>query len=223
MFSVISSSQNILVIAFVIFYIDSLFSVFTAKYNRISTQFVRGLEQVIEWNAPPYRDSGYTRCWGNHSFVAAYQVAPQTQSNGVYASADNIWFDAHSIYELATEFAKRGGRWLYLDEVHKYPNWSQELKNIYDDLPDLHVVFTVSSLLQILNSRSGLSRHAVVYEMQGFSFREYLNWNLNLDLPTVSLHQLLTEHTEIAMQTLQKVKVLQHFDDYLQHSHYPCL
>lgn len=129
----------------------------------------------------------------------------------------------YSIYELATEFAKRGVRWLYLDEVHKYPNWSQELKNIYDDLPDLHVVFTGSSLLQILNSRSGLSRHAVVYEMQGFSFREYLNWNLNLDLPTVSLHQLLTEHTEIAMQTLQKVKVLQHFDDYLQHSHYPCL
>lgn len=139
----------------------------------------------------------------------------------LYASADNIWFNAHSIYELATEFAKRGGRWLYLDEVHKYPNWSQELKKIYYDLPDLHVVFTGSSLLQILNSRSDLSRHAVVYEMQGFSFREYLNWNLNLDLPTVSLHQLLTEHTEIAMHTPQKVKVLQHFDDYLQHGYYP--
>ena len=95
------------------------------------------------------------------------------------------------------------------------------MKNIYDDLPDIHVVFTGSSLLQILNSRSDLSRRAVIYGMQGFSFREYLNWNLNLDLPIVSLQQLLTEHTEIAMQTLQKVTVLQYFDNYLQHGYYP--
>lgn len=223
MFSVISSLQNILIIAFIILYIDSLFSVFTAKYNRISTQFVRGLEQVIEWNAPLIGIRG-TRGVGETILLLRHiKLRHKLNQTLLYASADNIWFNAHSIYELATEFAKRGGRWLYLDEVHKYPNWSQELKNIYYDLPDLHVVFTGSSLLQILNSRSDLSRHAVVYEMQGFSFREYLNWNLNLDLPTVSLHQLLTEHTEIAMQTLQKVKVLQHFDDYLQHSHYPCL
>lgn len=200
---------------------DSLFSVFTAKYGRVSTQFVRGLEQEIEWNAPLIGIRGARGVGKTTLLLQHIKLRHKLNQTVLYASVDNIWFNAHSIYELATEFAKRGGRWLYLDEVHKYPNWSQELKNIYDDLPDLHVVFTGSSLLQILNSRSDLSRRAVVYEMQGFSFREYLNWNLNFDLPIISLKQLLTEHTEIAMQTLQKVKVLQYFDDYLQHGYYP--
>ena len=165
MFSVISSLQNILIIAFIIFYIDSLFSVFTAKYNRISTQFVRGLEQVIEWNAPLIGIRGTRGVGETTLLLQQIKLRHKLNQTLLYASADNIWFNAHSIYELATEFAKRGVRWLYLDEEPKYPNWSQELKNIYDDLPDLHVVFTGSSLLQILNSRSDLSRRAVVYEM----------------------------------------------------------
>lgn len=200
---------------------DNIFSLFITKYNRISTHFVRGLEQEIEWNAPLIGIRGARGVGKTTLLLQHIKLHHKLNQSVLYASADNIWFNAHSIYELATEFAKRGGRWLYLDEVHKYPNWSQELKNIYDDLPDLHVVFTGSSLLQILNYRADLSRRAVVYEMQGFSFREYLNWNLGLDLPKVTLHQLLTDHTEIAMQTLQKVKVLQYFDGYLQHGYYP--
>ena len=76
---------------------------------------------------------------------------------------------------------------MFLDEVHKYPDWSQELKNIYDDFPELNVVFTGSSLLEILNAKSDLSRRAIVYEMQGFSFREYLNCNDNLALPAYTM------------------------------------
>ena len=91
----------------------------------------------------------------------------------LYVSLDNIWFSEHKLYDLASNFVKRGGRYLYLDEVHKYPNWAQELKNIYDDFAELQIVFTGSSMLEILNARADLSRRAVVYEMQGFSFREY--------------------------------------------------
>ena len=200
---------------------NNLFNIFSAKYNRISTHFVRRLEHEIEWDAPLVGIRGARGVGKTTLLLQHIKLHHKLNQSVLYASADNIWFNAHSIYELATEFAKRGGCWLYLDEVHKYPNWSQELKNIYDDLPNLHVVFTGSSLLQILNSRADLSRRAVVYEMQGFSFREYLNWNLGLDLPKVSLHQILTDHTEIAIQTLQKVKVLQYFDDYLQHGYYP--
>ena len=119
------------------------------------------------------------------------------------------------------DFAQRGGKYLFLDEVHKYPNWSQELKNIYDDLPDLHVVFTGSSMLQILNSRADLSRRAMVYDMQGFSFREYINWNEHIDLPRVTLHELLTNHTDIAMQVLSQVKALGLLDAYMQFGYYP--
>ena len=200
---------------------ELLYNTFTAKYNRINVSFVRDIEQEIAWDAPLVGLRG-ARGVGKTTLLLQHIKKHHKVDNTVlYASVDNIWFNAHSIYQLATDFAQRGGRYLFLDEVHKYPNWSQELKNIYDDLPDLHVVFTGSSLLQILNSRSDLSRRAVVYEMQGFSFREYLNWNEKTDMPRVSLTELLADHVDIAMHVLRKVKVLSHFDNYLKHGYYP--
>ena len=200
---------------------DSLFETFSAKYNHTNTQFVRNIEREIEWNAPLIGIRGSRGVGKTTLLLQHIKLHYKLDRTVLYVSVDNIWFNAHSIYELALDFARRGGRWLFLDEVHKYPNWSQELKNIYDDLPDLHVVFTGSSLLQILNSRSDLSRRAVVYEMQGFSFREFLDWNQKLDLPVVSLEQLVCNHTDIALATLRQVKVMQYFNDYLKHGYYP--
>lgn len=200
---------------------DALYNTFSAKYNRTNTSFVRNLERIIEWDAPLIGLRGARGVGKTTLLLQHIKLHHKVDNSVLYASADNIWFNAHSIYQLASDFAQRGGRYLFLDEVHKYPNWSQELKNIYDDLPELHVVFTGSSLLQILNSRSDLSRRAVVYEMQGFSFREYLNWNDKTDLPMVTLSELLSNHVDIAMQVMQEVKVLSHFDDYLRHGYYP--
>lgn len=201
--------------------IDGLFNVFSAKYARIGVQFVRSIEQEIEWKAPLIGIQGARGVGKTTLLLQHARLHHKLDGTTLYASVDNIWFNAHSIYELATAFSQRGGRYLFLDEVHKYANWSQELKNIYDDLPDLHVVFTGSSLLEILNSRADLSRRAIVYEMQGFSFREYLNWNESLTLPRVTLEQLLGGHVVIATETLRQVKVLQHFDAYLRHGYYP--
>jgi len=139
----------------------------------------------------------------------------------LYTSVDNIWFSERRLYDMAVEFVKRGGKYLFLDEVHKYPNWSQELKNIYDDLPELKVVFTGSSLLEILNAKADLSRRAIVYEMQGFSFREYLNRNLNLTLPVLNLENVLTNHLALSQQVLSRVKVLKYFPEYLKNGYYP--
>lgn len=108
-----------------------------------------------------------------------------------------------------------------MDEVHKYPHWSQELKNIYDDMPELQIIFTGSSLLEILNSRADLSRRAIVYEMQGLSFREYLNYNLRTSLPVLSLSDLLERHTQTAEELTASLKVLEHFPRYLRHGYYP--
>ena len=83
----------------------------------------------------------------------------------LFVSLDNIWFAKNTVSALADEFVKQGGKFLFLDEVHKYENWSQELKNIYDDYPELKIVFTASSLLEILNARADLSRRAVIYAM----------------------------------------------------------
>ncbi len=141
--------------------------------------------------------------------------------SSLYVSLDNIWFAENSLSHLVDQFVKQGGKFLFLDEVHKYPNWSQELKNIYDDYSELKIVFTASSLLEILNSRADLSRRAIVYSMQGLSFREYLNLKLNLGFPKYSLNDILTNHLLISGEINQKVRPLQYFKEYLHHGYYP--
>jgi hypothetical protein len=139
----------------------------------------------------------------------------------LYVSLDSIWFTENTLSALADQFVKQGGNYLFLDEVHKYPNWSQELKNIYDDYPELKIVFTASSLLEILNARADLSRRAVVYTMQGLSYREYINLNLGLELPKYTLSEILDQHVSIASEINKKIKPLQYFAAYLHHGYYP--
>jgi len=122
---------------------------------------------------------------------------------------------------LVDQFVKQGGKFLFLDEVHKYENWSQELKNIYDDYSELKIVFTGSSLLEILSARADLSRRAVVYTMQGLSYREYLNLKLGKNLPIYTLNEVLTNHIAISSALNAEIKPLQHFKAYLQHGYYP--
>lgn len=139
----------------------------------------------------------------------------------LYVSLDNIWFAENKLSTLTDTFVKKGGKYLFLDEVHKYPNWSQELKNIYDDYPELKVVFTGSSLLEILNARADLSRRAVVYTLQGLSFREYLGLKTGLNLPVLGLEQLLGNHFPIAREINNQLKPLQYFEGYLKTGYFP--
>ncbi|MDR0750704.1 MAG: AAA family ATPase [Tannerellaceae bacterium] len=142
-------------------------------------------------------------------------------SSALYVSLDNIWFSEHRLIELIDDFVKRGGKYLFADEVHKYPDWSQELKNACDDYPGLQIVFTGSSLLEILNARADLSRRAVVYQMQGLSFREYLNMSLHENFPVYSLPDILENHRDISGKILQSVRPLQYFGPYLKSGYYP--
>jgi len=144
-----------------------------------------------------------------------------SDTSALYVSLDNIWFSEHRLIELIDSFVKRGGKYLFVDEVHKYPNWSQELKNAYDDYPELKIVFTGSSLLEILNARADLSRRAVVYQMQGLSFREYLNMKLSENFSSYSLQNILENHRDISSDILKKVKPLQYFHYYLETGYYP--
>ena len=114
---------------------------------------------------------------------------PGYGNEALYVSLDNIWFTTHSLFELADEFQKMGGKALFLDEVHKYPTWSREIKNIYDSYPDIKIVFTGSSLLEIHKGEADLSRRAVTYHLHGkrnlvySSVEEVL---LSLDFSSVS-------------------------------------
>lgn len=139
----------------------------------------------------------------------------------LYASLDNIWFAKNSLFDMAMEFSRNGGNRLFLDEVHRYPNWSVELKNIYDSIPDMYVVFTGSSILEIYKSNADLSRRAVSYHLAGLSFREYLKFEGVLEVDKIALPDLLTNHVALANGILSKIKVFPHFKRYLELGYYP--
>mgnify|MGYP006269221777 FL=1 len=139
----------------------------------------------------------------------------------LYVSLDDLWFAEHRLVDLADFFVKEGGRYLFLDEVHKYPDWSREIKNIYDDYPELYIVFTGSSLLEILNARADLSRRAVIYELQGLSFREYLHFTQDKVFPRYTLDHIVSRHEEIAAEVVGELKPLAYFGSYLESGYYP--
>ena len=153
---------------------NELFELFYRQLKLISVNFVRYLYQDIRWENRLIAITG-ARGVGKTTLMLQYAKLNFRPGNEVlYASLDHIWFLTHSLVELADDFAKRGGKVLLLDEVHKYPTWSREIKNIYDGYPELRVVFTSSSMLEIHRSEADLSRRALVYHLQGLSFREFL-------------------------------------------------
>ena len=139
----------------------------------------------------------------------------------LYVSLDNLWFANHSLTEVVEYHYTHGGTHLFMDEVHKYPSWQTLVKNIYDEYPDLHVAFTGSSMLKIDNSKADLSRRLSDYTLHGLSFREYLCFETGMEVPVISLDELLKDHVRIAMQLTAQTKILPLFEAYLEHGHYP--
>ena len=200
---------------------DQLFERYYRLLDNIQVDFVRSYAGTINWKARMIGIRG-ARGVGKTTLLLQYMKKnfPRDGSS-LYASLDNIWFSENKLTDLTDRFVKQGGHFLFLDEVHKYPGWSQELKNIYDEYPGLKIVFTGSSLLEIRKSRVDLSRRAVVYSMRGLSFREYLNLTLGLDLAVVRLEDILASHPDQAHEILQKVKPLKYFSSYLKSGYYP--
>ena len=118
---------------------ERLFESFIKKIAQTDTIFVRSLMDEIEWNARLIGIKGARGVGKTTLLLQRIKQFHPLDGSVLYASVDNIWFSEHRLYDMATEFAKRGGKYLFLDEVHKYPNWSQELKNIYDGIGRAHV------------------------------------------------------------------------------------
>ncbi|MDR1880804.1 MAG: AAA family ATPase [Tannerellaceae bacterium] len=200
---------------------DALFEKSYRRTESVSLNFVRSIMSDIQWDNRLIGIRG-ARGVGKTTLLLQYmkRFLPRDAS-ALYVSLDNIWFSEHRLVELIDGFVKKGGKYLFADEVHKYPNWSQELKNAYDDYPELKIVFTGSSLLEILNARADLSRRAVVYQMQGLSFREYLNMSLSENFPVYSLQDILENQRDISSEILKRIKPLQYFSRYLESGYYP--
>lgn len=189
-------------------------------YTQLDT--VREFETLIPWHERLVGIKGSRGC--GKTTLLLQHIKKQFSGSlekALYVSLDNIWFADNRLIDLADYFYKRGGTHLYLDEVHKYPDWAREIKNLYDEYPSLYIVFTGSSLLEILDARADLSRRALVFEMHGLSFREYLEIETGYRFPVNSLEEILKHHTSIAQSVVTKIKPLAYFDSYLKHGFYP--
>ena len=147
-----------------------------------------------------------------------YGVKP---GEALYCVLDSLYFMNHSLLQLAENFHLMGGKHLFLDEVHKYPNWSREIKEIIDLYPDMKITFTGSSLLQILNADADLSRRVLTYDMEGLSFREFLHFYKGIQLPVCSLKEILSDADDICMEVNKLCRPQQMFEQYLRVGYYP--
>jgi len=143
------------------------------------------------------------------------------RDKALYVSLDNIWFSKNSLLELAEQFYDYGGTHLFIDEVHRYKGWAVEIKNIYDSFSRLHVVFTGSSMLEVYRSQVDLSRRVVSYHLHGLSFREFLQFENKLDIPAITLDDVITNHQSIAENICNNLKILPEFRNYLIYGYYP--
>jgi predicted AAA+ superfamily ATPase len=190
--------------------------------SRTDTAFVRYLYPKIKWGNRLIAITG-ARGAGKTTMILQHikRTFGETPKEALYVSLDNIWFSTHRLFDLAGEFDRMGGKYLFLDEVHKYGNWSQEIKNIYDSYPELKVVFTGSSMLEIYKGAADLSRRAVHYTLNGMSFREFLLLERGVDFPVIALTDLLENHITLAGQVNKRIKPIPLFQQYLKEGFYP--
>lgn len=191
-----------------------------AMRRRVPTAFHRYLADEIDWDA---RLIGISGARGSGKTVMLGQRLRQIakEKEALYVSLDDVYFSDHHLVYFAEDFARHGGEVLLLDEVHKYPNWSQEIKNIYDSVPDVQVIFTSSSALEIHRGSHDLSRRALVYPLYGLSLREFIELKYLLRFPAVSLQEILEGRSEWFMQVHEQLKPLKVFQEYLEAGYYP--
>ncbi len=200
---------------------DSLYEYQEEVLEQVSDSFFRGLYHQLNWKE---RFLGITGLRGTGKTTMLLQYLKYTapdRKNSLYVTADHPWFYDHSLLGLSRQFRKYGGTLLLIDEIHRYPNWSRELKNIYDSSTELQVVFTASSVLDILKGEADLSRRTITKELTGLSFREYLELRFQYKFPAMSLKQLLQDPGEISKTVLSECKPIPIFNDYLKSGYFP--
>lgn len=142
-------------------------------------------------------------------------------SRAFYVSFDHYWFKNHSPLEFVEEIVSQGVTHLFIDEAHHLEHWQTVIKNVNDFYPNLAVAYSGSSLLKLDNREGDLSRRQVAYDLQGLSFREFLAYEGALDLPAISLEDLLQNHVRVAMDIAKQAHVLPYFGRYLECGFYP--
>ena len=181
----------------------------------------RDLMDEIDWSHRLIGIKG-TRVVGKTTFLLQYAKEKfGTDRSCLFINMNNFYFSGHTLVEFATEFQRRGGKVLLIDQVFKYPNWSQELRECYNAFPNLKIVFTGSSVMRLKEENLELRDIAHSYNLRGFSFREFLNLQTGMRFRAYTLDEILKNHEIIAKGILAKVRPLDYLQDYIHHGFYP--
>jgi len=191
------------------------------QIQRTNTLFKRYLYNQLDWNARlniivGMRGVGKTTMMLQH----AREHLPFDNSV-IYISIDDIYFTTNSLIDFAEEFNKRGGKYLLIDEVQKYEGWSREVKMIYDNFPEIQIIVSGSSAIEILKGEGDLSRRAIINRLQGLSFREFIELKYQQPFPVWTLSEILKNPVEKAFLIANKIKPIKLFEEYIQAGYYP--
>lgn len=181
----------------------------------------RQLADEIDWSQRLIAIKG-SRGVGKTTFLLDYVREHYANDKScLYLNMNNLFFTERGVVSFVDEFYKKGGKVLLLDQIHKYPEWSKDLKICYEQYPDLQIIFTGSSILRV-KTNEDLKNIVNVYYLNGLSFREFLNHETGNDFPSYSMKEILDNHEKIVEDVLEKVRPLAYFNDYLKFGYYPC-
>lgn len=196
---------------------EELYSTYRLLLDRTPLVFQRFLHRRINWKSRLVAILG-ARGVGKSTLMLQHIKLEENVDDALYVLADDFYFTTHRLYDLALDFYRHGGKALFIDEIHKYKGWSVELKNIYDKLPDLRIVYSGSSILDLEKGGADLSRRKVEYHLPGLSFREYVNLSQGCQLPAYALDDILQGKVEYPSDLEKPLKL---FRKYLSEGYYP--
>jgi len=195
---------------------DRLIAQFRALIEKTDTRLIRYLHSKINWENRIIAIMG-ARGVGKTTLLLQHIKLNCTIQKSLYVSADDFYFSSNTLFDLATQFQLNGGEFLFIDEIHKYSNWSKEIKMMYDNLPQLKIIITGSSILDLYKGTDDLSRRVIRYSLEGLSFREYLNLVHNFEIQPYTFDQIIKNEV-----VLKEVGFpLMHFKNYLKNGYYP--
>lgn len=202
---------------------DSLFKKHRLFISQVNMDIVRDMINKVSWDKPLVSIRG-SRGVGKTTMIRQYirKTYGVTPGEALYCVMDSMYFTKNSLLDMAERFHLMGGKHLFLDEVHKYENWSKEIKELNDLYPDMKITFSGSSLIQILNADADLSRRVLTYDMAGLSFREFVRFYHGKELPVWTLEQVL-DNPDAVCDEVQKIvdSPQKLFEEYLRVGYYP--
>ena len=203
--------------------IDYLYGLLNRQLSATPLTIFRYLYSEIDWNDTLIGIKGPKGC--GKSTLLLQHIKRDFSGNALqkvlYLSLDNLWFSSNDVMEIIDYHYTHGGTHVFIDEIHYYKHWQTLLKNLHDNCPGLHIVYTGSSMLQIDRNEGDLSRRQTMYTLRGLSFREFLEFENIIKYQPVTLDELLKRHVEIANDICGKIKVLEHFKKYIEIGYYP--